>query len=122
MTANTSSSRKQKGMAFQKEVTAKLVSELCINPRDVKSTPSGVPGCDIYLSQAARDLFPFGIECKRQEALNIWQAIEQCTTNAAAEGLKPLLVFRRNRSEPFVVLRLGDFLELQKAASDPARR
>ena len=58
----------------------------------------------------ARELFPFGIECKAQETLNIWQALEQARINAEKEKLMPLLVFKRNRSDIYVCLRLADFL------------
>ena len=37
---------------------------------------------------------------------------DECTRNAAAEGLAPLLVFKRNREEPLAVLRWTDLLSL----------
>ena len=37
----------------------------------------GDSGEDILLSPAARKLFPFSVECKNQEKLNIWSSLEQ---------------------------------------------
>lgn len=51
------------------------------------------------------------IEVKRQEALNIWKALEQAECDAA-EGMVPTVHFRRNRSEWYVALRLDDFVGL----------
>lgn len=53
----------------------------------------------------------FHIEVKRQEALNIWKALEQAEGDAA-EGMIPTVHFRRNRSDWYVALRLDDFIRL----------
>jgi len=72
----------------------------------------GQSGCDLYLSPAARDRFPYGVECKRQEAIALPAWWRQCTRNAAAEGLTPLLVLKQSRREPLAVLRWSDLLAL----------
>ena len=69
-----------------------------------RAQPWGQAGCDLYLSRAAREVFPFGVEAKNQETTDIWAWLKQCETNAKEEGLRPLLVFRRNRSDPYAVL------------------
>jgi hypothetical protein len=51
------------------------------------------------------------IEVKRQEALNIWKALEQAETDAR-EGTIPTVHFRRNRSEWYVALPLKDFARI----------
>ena len=112
MTANTPASRKAKGRRFQQEIRDDLIRYLGIHEGDILSTSMGAPGLDLYLSPAARGRFPFGIECKRQERLSIPAWWRQCTTNAEAEGLTPLLVFRQNRQEPLAVLRWSDLLAL----------
>ena len=43
---------------------------------DVRSTTMGDSGEDVLLSPFRR-LFPFSIECKNQEKLNIWSSLEQ---------------------------------------------
>ena len=72
----------------------------------------GQSGCDLYLSPAAREQFPFGVECKAQERIALPALWQQCTRNAAAEGLVPLLVLKQSRREPLAVLRWEDLLSL----------
>lgn len=112
MTARTTASRKAKGRRFQQEIRDDLISRLGINHGDILSTPMGQAGCDIYLSPAARSRFPFGVECKAQERIALPEWWRQCTANAAAEGLTPLLVLKQSRREPLAVLRWEDLLSL----------
>jgi len=112
MVATTPKSRKQKGKAFQNRVRQDLVDRLGIDPGDILSTAMGQSGCDLYLSPAARTIFPFGVECKAQERIALPEWWKQCARNAAAEGLTPLLVFRRNREDALAVLRWEDLLAL----------
>ena len=112
MTANTPASRKAKGRRLQQAVRQDLVDHLGIDPGDILSTAMGQSGCDLYLSPAARDRFPYGVECKHQEAIALPAWWRQCTANAEAEGLVPLLVFRRNREDALAVLRWSDLLAL----------
>jgi len=114
VTARTAHSAKAKGRRFQQEIRDVLITELGIDPLDIKSTAMGQSGCDLYLSKSAREKFPFGVECKNKERLNIWKDLKQARTNAEAEGLKPLLAFRRNHTPVHVVLELTDFLDLVK--------
>lgn len=112
MTANTPQSRKAKGREFQKAIREDIISALGIPEKDILSTPMGCPGCDIYLSTAARNKFPFGIEAKRQERLNFNKAWEQAVTNARKEGLAPLLVTKRSGRPPLVTMQWDMFLYL----------
>jgi len=70
----------------------------------------GAQGEDLMLSQAARDLFPYSIECKNQEAINIWAAWNQATTNSG--GHQPLLIIKRNRAQPLAVVDAKHFIQL----------
>ena len=112
MTANTPASRKAKGRRLQQAVRQDLVDCLGIDPGDILSTAMGQSGCDIYLSPAARALFPYGVECKAQETISLPAWWEQCTANAEAEGLAPLLVLKQSRREALAVLRWADLLAL----------
>ena len=53
-----------------------------LEPDDVRSTTMGDSGEDILLSPEARKLFPFAVECKNQERLNIWDSLSQAEWNA----------------------------------------
>lgn len=77
---------------------------------DVESTGMGQPGIDVKLSTAARELFPFGSECKNQEAFSIWAAMKQARVNAENQGLLPLVIYTRNREEIWAALRFEDLL------------
>ena len=112
MTANTPASRKAKGRRLQQAVRQDLIEHLGIDPGDILSTAMGQSGCDLYLSPAARERFPFGVECKAQETISLPAWWKQCETNASKVGLVPLLVFKRNREEPLAVLRWTDLLAL----------
>lgn len=112
MVATTPASRKAKGRRFQQQLREDLIRDLGIHEGDILSTSMGAPGLDLYLSPAARGRFPFGVECKRQERLSIPAWWKQCESNAEAEGLTPLLVFRQNRQEPLAVLRWSDLIRL----------
>jgi hypothetical protein len=82
-----------------------------LEPDDVQITSSGVTGEDLMLSPKARKFFPFSVEVKNQEKLNIWAAYSQACSHGAHT---PLLVFKRNRSKLMVCLELEDFLECVK--------
>ena len=112
MTANTPASRKAKGRRLQQAVRQDLIEHLGIDPGDILSTAMGQSGCDLYLSPAARERFPFGVECKAQEAIALPAWWKQCEANASKVGLVPLLVFKRNREEPLAVLRWSDLIRL----------
>jgi len=112
MVATTPKSRKQKGKAFQNRVRQDLIDRLDIHEGDILSTAMGQAGCDLYLSPAARARFPFAVECKHQETISLPTWWRQCTRNAAAEGLAPLLILKQSRREPLAVLRWTDLLSL----------
>ena len=112
MVATTPASRKAKGRRLQQVVRQDLVDRLGIDPGDILSTAMGQSGCDLYLSPAARERFPFGVECKAQERIALPEWWEQCTRNADKVGLTPLLLIKRSREEPLAVLRWTDLLAL----------
>lgn len=103
------SSAKAKGRRLQQEVASALRATTGLSEADIKSTPMGTQGEDVWLSAAAREKFPYSIECKNVEKLNLWKAWAQAVSNQ--KDLHPMLVVARNRQEPLVVLRLADFLE-----------
>ena len=77
---------------------------------DAIVTSSSVNGEDLRLSPLARADFPYSIEGKNQEKLNIFKALEQAEKNAG--NYRPIVVFSKNRTEIYVALKLKHFLEL----------
>lgn len=105
------SSRKAKGRALQNSLRDCLKDTFPeLEADDIKPALMGESGEDIKLSPAARKLIPWSFECKNVESLNIWAALDQAEKNAS-KG-KPALVFKRNRTKPYVAVRLEDFMEL----------
>lgn len=102
MTANTVRSRKSKGRTFQNDVLKKIKDNFNLSENDIRTVPSSVQGMDIWLSEYAQKVFPFSVECKRTEKLNLWSSIEQAEINA--KKLNPLLIFKRNRGKIYACL------------------
>lgn len=106
------SSVKAKGRSLQKHVRDLLYKTFpTLEEGDVESTSMGASGIDIKLSPKARKLFPYSVECKNQESLNVWASFKQAEANVV-KGTDPLLVFKRNRTEVYCMLKLDDFLKL----------
>ena len=61
------------------------------------------------------DTFHIRVECKSVEKLNVWGAYEQAAANSGKH--EPLLVMKKNRKKPLVVLDAEAFMELVKKAS-----
>ena len=73
----------------------------------------GASGEDILFSPAARRQFPFSIECKNSEKLNVWGAIDQARSNCKPEHV-PMVLFSKNREITQVTLPFEKFLEIYK--------
>ena len=104
-------SAKNKGKRLQNKIRDLILEKFdTLEPDDVRSITMGDSGEDILLSPAARRLFPFSVECKNQEKLNIWGALEQAEDNSGNHT--PLVIFKRNRSKTYAVLEFDRLLEL----------
>ena len=104
-------SAKNKGKRLQNKVRDIILEKFdSLEPDDVRSITMGDSGEDILLSPAARRLFPFSVECKAQESLSIWSALQQAESNAGKHI--PLVIFKRNRSKTYAVLEFKELLKL----------
>ena len=73
----------------------------------------GAGGEDVIMARGfAREKFPYSIECKNQEKLNVWSAYDQAESNSG--DYEPLVVIKRNRQKPLVVLDAEYFMKLHK--------
>ena len=106
------SSAKAKGRLLQKWFANLLVEELEVDREDLESRPMGSGGEDIIMGKQTREVFPYSIECKNQEAVNVWKAYEQAESNC--KGYEPLVVIKRNRTKPLVLLDAEYFVRLNK--------
>ena len=74
----TPQSAKAKGMKRQQWVRDLLITK-GLKTDDVQSRSMGAAGEDVMLSPYARESFPYSIECKNTERVNIWKAYAQAS-------------------------------------------
>lgn len=104
------SSAKSKGRALQQWVRDSLLEIFpALKPDDVRNTASGSQGEDVQLSPAARELFPFQIECKNLAKIAVYKFYEQAQTHGEHE---PLVFIKQNRSKPLVLMDAEAFFKL----------
>jgi hypothetical protein len=111
------SSAKAKGRKLQQWFAQVMVNTLNLHEEDLESRPMGSQGEDIIMGRESREKFKYSIECKNQEAVNVWKAYEQASTNC--KGYEPLVVIKRNRSKPLVLVDAEHFVTLHKKQLTP---
>lgn len=103
---------KAKGRLLQQKITADLKRAFpLLDGNDVRSTSMGCSGEDILMSPLAEQVFPYSVEAKNQERLNIWAAVDQAKANAP-NGRTPIVVIKRNREQAHVLLPWQHFLDI----------
>ena len=105
-------SKKAKGRRLQQWVRDLLIEKLEVHPEDIESRSMGAGGEDLIMSRSAREKFPYSIECKNQESLNIWKSYEQAQQNCG--DYEPIVVIKRNNIKPLVLVDADYFIELHK--------
>jgi hypothetical protein len=100
---------KAKGRQFMLDVAALVTTALQLEPGDVFCKATSQGGCDLHLSPQAARAFPFSVEGKKQETLNIWAALLQAAANASPDR-PPIVFFARAHSEMYVALSAEVFL------------
>ena len=75
----------------------------------------GCGGEDVQLSKAARARFPYTVECKNVEKLNVWGAYEQCQNSVKKKRHRPLLCIKKNRARPLIVVDAAHFFALVRS-------
>lgn len=101
-------SAKMKGRLLQQWTRDKIIEYFpVLTKNDVRSTSMGAGGEDVQLSEAARRLLPFQIECKNKRQIAVCGWYEQAAEHGPHE---PLLVIKENYGKPLVVLDAEYFL------------
>ena len=106
------SSAKAKGRRFQQWVRDQLIEQLGVHPEAIESRSMGAGGEDLIMARAAREKFPYSIECKNQESLNVWKSYEQATENSG--DYEPVVFIKRNNQKPLVVVDAEYFVRLHE--------
>lgn len=104
-------SGKAKGRRLQQWVMNQILDRFTgLSDDDVTSRSMGCGGEDVLLSPKARAKFPFSIEAKNTERLNLYKAYDQCITNSK-ELHEPLLIVKKNHHKPLAVVDAEYFIK-----------
>jgi len=106
------SSAKAKGRRLQQWVRDQLIEELNVHEEDIESRSMGASGEDLIMARAAREKFPYSVECKNVEKLNVWDAYDQAKSNC--KDYEPIVVMKKNGKKPLVVIDAEYFVRLHK--------
>ena len=104
------SSAKAKGRKLQQWFRDLLIEKLNVHPEDIESRSMGAGGEDLIMARAARKKFPYSIECKNQENVNVWKAYEQAKENS--NDYEPIVVLNRNITKPLILVDADYFVSL----------
>lgn len=110
-------SAKAKGRRLQNQVAEDIRTLPGLVEGDVVPAIMGQSGMDITLSPGKQHIFPFAVECKNQESLNIWAAMAQAEANSPAD-LEALLVFTRNGAPTYACLSWAELLGISGYLAD----
>ena len=103
---------KKKGDRFERDVAKQLNKKFDTN---VRRTPmsGGMDNFkgDIIDINPDSILFDYHWECKNQEKLNIWKALEQARSDRPM-GKTPVVVFTKNFENDYACLEFEDFMNL----------
>ena len=103
-------SAKAKGRRLQQWFRDLLIEKLDIHPEDIESRSMGAGGEDLIMARSARERFPYSIECKNQEKVNLWEAYKQACDNSGK--YEPIVVLKRNNHKPLVIIDAESFVKL----------
>ena len=109
-------SGKAKGRRLQQWVAqqiSKLTGLKSGKDSDIVSREMGQSGTDVRLSEKAKILFPFSVECKNVEKLNVWKTIKQARDNQI-ENTDWLVIAKRNHERPIAIMDAERFFEILK--------
>ena len=106
-------SAKAKGRRLQQWFRDLLIEKLEIHPEDIESRSMGAGGEDLIMARAARESFPYSIECKNQEKINIWEAYKQAEDNS--KDYEPVVVLKRNNQKPLILVDAEYFVNIHNS-------
>ena len=109
-------SAKAKGRRLQQWFRDLLIEKLNIHPEDIDSRSMGAGGEDLIMARAAREKFPYSVECKNQEKINLWESYNQARQNS--KNHEPVVILKRNNSKPLILIDAEYFVKLHQNVSD----
>ena len=105
-----------KGRRLQQWFRDLLIEKLNIHPEDIESRSMGAGGEDLIMARAAREKFPYSVECKNQEKINLWESYNQAQQNS--KNHEPVVILKRNNSKPLILVDAEYFVKLHQNVSD----
>ena len=109
-------SAKAKGRRLQQWFRDLLIEKLNIHPEDIESRSMGAGGEDLIMARAAREKFPYSVECKNQEKINLWESYNQARQNS--KNHEPVVILKRNNSKPLILVDAEYFVKLHQNVND----
>ena len=109
-------SAKAKGRRLQQWFRDLLIEKLNIHPEDIESRSMGAGGEDLIMARAAREKFPYSVEGKNQEKINLWESYNQAQQNS--KNHEPVVILKRNNSKPLILVDAEYFVKLHQDVSD----
>ena len=106
-------SAKSKGRRLQQWIRDLLIEKLELHPEDIESRSMGAGGEDLIMARAARESFPYSVECKNQEKINIWESYKQAEDNS--KDYEPIVVLKRNNQKPLILVDAEYFVNLHNS-------
>ena len=110
-------SSQQKGKRFEREIAKQINKKFETNVRRTPLSGGMDFKGDIICIDDNSIISEFSFECKNQEKLNIWKALEQ-SRNDAPQRTMPVVVFTKNHETEYAALLLEDFLNIIKELED----
>lgn len=103
-------SAKAKGRNLQKWVRDKIIATFpSLSLDDVRSTSMGAGGEDVQLSPAARELFPFQVECKNLAKIAVYNYYEQAKEHGYHQ---PVVFIKQNGCRPLAIVDADYFFKM----------
>ena len=107
----------QKGKRFERDVAKMINKKFETNVRRTPMSGGMEIKGDIICIDDNSIISEFSIECKNQEKLNIWKALDQSRTDAP-RGKLPIVVFTKNHELDYCALEFEDFMNIVKELED----
>lgn len=95
-------SAKAKGRALQNYVRDVIHRLSGLDVHDVRGTPMGVTGEDVWLSTHARTMFPITIECKNHKRMGVYKFYHQARRHQP--DFEPVVVIKQDYDNPLVLV------------------
>ena len=100
----------KKGKRFELKIAKDLAKRF---KTDIKRTPnSGGLSFKGDILTTSGILSEYSWECKNQEKLNIWKALEQSEGDARGTLKTPVVVFTKNFEKDYIALQYDDFVNI----------